>query len=227
MSIRWQGRGNGNTELVGSKGQVIKGAFHATLPGYGLAVNGNRQWIERGNADDGGVVLTTAGAYLFGSRRLLLTAAQTGSLSFFGGCDRLSIASDCSGSSSEMAGNWAMLEVKSGGKTGPQASCYRADLNIASGATVSAGVTSCFMAAAEKLSQSTTTGDVSVFHVPNPQAGTFTQFAVLGAATGCELATFTGNNAFVPNNKGTFTQCGQLKILIGSTQYYIPYGTVA
>ena len=74
---------------------------------------------------------------------------------------------------------------------------------------------------------STTTGNVAVFHVPNPQAGTITQLAVLGSATGCSLETFTGNNAFVPNNKGTFTQVGQLKIMIGTTQYYIPYGTVA
>jgi len=38
---------------------------------------------------------------------------------------------------------------------------------------------------------------------------------------------YTGNGAWVPNNKGTFTQCGQLQILIGSETYYIPYGTVA
>lgn len=169
----------------GSKGQEIWGEFHATAAGKALQLTGTRQWIERGNADDGGVVLTTAGAYLFGSRRLLLTAAQTGSLSFFGGCDRLSIASDCSGSSAEMAGHWGMLEVKSGGKTGSQASCYRADLNIATGSTVSTGITSCFLAAAEKISPTTADGRVTVFHIPNPQAGTFNSLFEFGSAPGC------------------------------------------
>jgi hypothetical protein len=41
------------------------------------------------------------------------------------------------------------------------------------------------------------------------------------------VTSFAGNGAWVPGNKGTFTQCGQLKILIGTNQYYIPYGTVA
>jgi len=44
---------------------------------------------------------------------------------------------------------------------------------------------------------------------------------------GCVVNTYTGNSNFVPNNKGTFTQEGQLKIKIGSSTYYIPYGTVA
>jgi len=44
---------------------------------------------------------------------------------------------------------------------------------------------------------------------------------------GCVVSTFTGNGAFVPGNKGTFTQAGQLKIKIGSNTFYIPYGTVA
>ena len=38
---------------------------------------------------------------------------------------------------------------------------------------------------------------------------------------------YTGDSAWVPNSKGTFTQCGQLQILIGTETYYIPYGTVA
>lgn len=211
MAINWKRKAS-DWVWYGSKGQLIKGVFHATTAGYGLQLTGTRQWIERGNADDGGVALTTEGAYLFGSRRLLLTAAHSGSsLSFFGGCDRLSIAADLSGSSAEMAGHWAMLEVKSGGKTGAQASCYRADLNIASGSVVSSGITSCFLAAAEKLSQTTTTGRVTVIHVPNPQAGTFSNFAEFGSATGCISAFSAGANANF-----------QILIRINGSAYAIP-----
>jgi len=46
-------------------------------------------------------------------------------------------------------------------------------------------------------------------------------------ASGCVVNTATGNSAFVPNNKGTFTQAGQLRIKIGNDTFYIPYGTVA
>jgi hypothetical protein len=226
-NIDWR-RKNADILWNGNRGQIIKGAFNATTGGYGLQVSGDRQWIERGNADDGGSLIATNGAYLFGSRRLLLTAAHTGSsLSFFGGCDRLSINADLSGSSAEMAGHWGFLEVKAGAKCGTQASCYRADISLPSTAVIpSGGVASCFMAAAESLA-GTHTGSATVLHVPNPQAGVFDYLAILGATTGCHLASYTGNSAFVPNNKGTFTQCGQLKIKIDSTDYFIPYGTVA
>ena len=40
-------------------------------------------------------------------------------------------------------------------------------------------------------------------------------------------ATFTGNAGFVSNNKGTFTQAGGIKILVGVTQYWIPYGVLS
>jgi hypothetical protein len=224
--LKWKNKG-GDRVLYGALGQNIKGEFHATVAGKGIKLTGTRQWIERGNADDGGAVLTTAGAYLFGSRRLLLTAAQTGSLSFFGGLDRLSINADCSGSTAEMAGHWGFLEVKAGATCGTQAAAYRADISLPSTAVIpSGGTASCFLAAAESLA-GTHTGNAAVLHVPNPQAGTFDLFAVLGSATGCHTAAYTGNSSFVPNSKGTFTQCGQLKITIGGSAYYIPYGTVA
>jgi hypothetical protein len=49
----------------------------------------------------------------------------------------------------------------------------------------------------------------------------------IDGTTGIVNVASTGNSAFVPNNKGTFTQCGQIKIKIGSSTYYIPFGTVA
>jgi hypothetical protein len=64
-------------------------------------------------------------------------------------------------------------------------------------------------------------------HVPNPNAGTWDVFAYFGSASGCHTAAYTGNSNFVPNNKGTFTQCGQIKININGSAYYVPYGTVA
>lgn len=169
----------------GDYGQIIKGVFNATTAGYGLPLKTTRTWIERGNADDGGKVLTGAGAaYLFGSRRLLLTAVQTGNNSFFGGCDRLSIKSDCSGVLAEMTGHWGMLEVKSGGVTGILAGAVRGDININTGGDIpTGGIASCFLAACEGLG-ATHTGVAAVLHVPNPQVGSFDFFAVFGAAPG-------------------------------------------
>jgi hypothetical protein len=187
-AINWR-RKNSDVHWEGSRGQIIKGAFHATVAGSGIQVTGSRQWIERGNADDGGSVLSTAGAYLFGSRRLLLTAAHTGSsLSFFGGCDRLSVNADLSGSSAEMAGHWGFLEAKAGATLGPQAAAYRADIVLPATAVIpSGGIASAFMAAAESLA-GTHTGKAAVMHVPNPQAGTWDAFLALGSATGVAAA---------------------------------------
>lgn len=39
--------------------------------------------------------------------------------------------------------------------------------------------------------------------------------------------TFTGNGGFVSANKGTFTLSGGIKILVGSTQCWIPYGVLS
>ena len=192
MAIEWSRKGTDIVYYDGSmpgKGQIIKGVFNATTAGYGLQVNSSRTWIERGNADDGGKAVSgTGNAYLFGSRRLLMTYAQTGNNSFFGGCDRLSIAADESGVTAEMAAHWGMLELKSGGKTNSITGAIRADLNIQSGSTISAGITAAFLVAAEAISPTTKTGTVSVMNVKNPQAGTFDNFLAFDSATGCTVA---------------------------------------
>ena len=54
-----------------------------------------------------------------------------------------------------------------------------------------------------------------------------TNVIALPATAGCIVTSFTGNSAFAPNSKGTFTMVGQLKILVGSDVRYIPFGTVA
>jgi hypothetical protein len=51
--------------------------------------------------------------------------------------------------------------------------------------------------------------------------------ASFDAAAGCVTEAFTGNNAFAQNNKGSFTQTGQLIIKVAGATRYIPYGTVA
>ena len=167
--------------------QMIMGQFNATTAGYGLEVNTTRTWIERGNADDGGKIIATAGnAYLFGSRRLLLTAVQTGNNSFFGGCDRLSIAASQVAVTGVMGAHWGMLEVKSGGVVGAAGGngAVRGDININSGGDIGTGKTaSCFLAACESLGSSHT-GVASVIDVPNPATGTFDFFATFGAAPG-------------------------------------------
>lgn len=186
--LQWKPKG-GDRVWYGRLGQELKGEFHATTAGKGIQLRGTRQWVERGNADDGGIAISTNGAYLFGSRRLLLTYAQSGSSkSWFGGCDRLSINADLSGSTAEMAGHWGFLEVKAGATCGTQAAAYRADISLPSTAVIpSGGVASCFLAAAESLA-GTHTGTAAIIHVPNPQAGTFDKFLVLGSATGCTAA---------------------------------------
>jgi hypothetical protein len=200
-------------------GQFIKGVFNATTAGYGLQVNPNRTWIERGNADDGGKVISgTGAAYLYGSRRLLLTAAQTGNNSFYGGCDRLSVAEDESGVTGDMSGHWGMLEVKSGGKTNSLSSAVRADLNIQSGSTVSAGVTAAISVSAEALSPSTHTGTIAVLNVPNPQAGTFDVFASFGSATGACVS--------ASGSLGSIAYKIPVVCPDGTTRY-IPLGTVS
>jgi hypothetical protein len=217
--LEWRRKGS---DIVwgGTRGQLIKGVFNATTAGYGLPLNASRTWIERGNADDGYAALPVDQAYLFGSRRLLLTYPQVGNISAFGGQDRLSIAGDESGITAEIGGHWAMLEIKSGGVTpanGVGCACYRADLAVNSGSTVSANsIVSAFCAAAEKLSATTHTGKYAVLHVPNPQAGTFDYFAVFGSATGCVDA----------HSAGSTTSGLQLLITIGGSAYAIPVAAV-
>jgi len=58
--------------------------------------------------------------------------------------------------------------------------------------------------------------------------GDFTALLKVNAnATGCYTEAYTGNGAFVPNSKGTFTQTGQLRVIVNGATVYIPYGTVA
>ena len=229
--LYWYRDGNSNLNFKGDYGQIIKGVFNATLPVSGLPLSPSRTWFERGNVDDGGAVLAgTGAAYLYGTRRMLLTAAQTGNNSFMGGCDRLSVAASQAAVTGVMSAHWGMLELKSGGITPTNvAGCgaVRADLNCQSGSTVSSGsIVSAFLAACEALS-STHSGRYTVVHVPNPQAGTFDSFAEFGSATGCTGVNGSGSGGVTSSSTGTLAMTGQIKIYVNGNAVYIPYGTVS
>jgi hypothetical protein len=198
------------------KGQIIKGVFNATTAGYGLQLNTGRTWIERGNADDGGKVIGGSGAaYLFGSRRLLITAAQAGNNSWYGGSDRVSITADISGVTAHVAGHWGFLEGKSGA-TVNVAGAVRGQCDMPANTTI-AGVASGFMAASNSLA-GTHTGIAAAFHTTNPVAGTWDVFAAFGTSgndgTGCIDA---GGSKSSP---GTVSKW--VKIDIGGTTHYVP-----
>ena len=229
--LYWYRDGVSDLVYKGDYGQIIKGVFNATKPVSGLPLSPSRTWFERGNVDDGGVVMAgTGAAYLYGTRRMLVTATQTGNNSYMGGCDRLSVAGDESSVTGVCSAHWGMLELKSGGITPANvAGCgaVRGDLNIQSGSTVSSGsIVSAFLAACEALS-GTITGRTTVLHVPNPQAGTFSSFAEFGSTTGFTGAYGSGSSGVTSSGTGTIAMVGQIKIYVNGTAYYIPYGTIS
>ena len=76
-------------------------------------------------------------------------------------------------------------------------------------------------------SPGTITGDWVCMHVRDTTGDFSAFFKIDTNATGCYTAAYTGNGAFVPNSKGTFTQTGQLRIIVAGATVYVPYGTVA
>ena len=192
MAIEWNRKGADIVYYDGSmpgKGQIIKGVFNATIAGYALSLNTSRTWIERGNADDGGAILSGSGAaYLFGSRRLLLTAAQTGNNSFYGGSDRLSVNANVSAVTAHIAGHWGFLEIKSGANVN-RAGAVRGQVDL-NGATIT-GVVSAFMAATNTLA-GTHTGPAVIVDVTRPVTGTWDALlnvdSLSGTVTTCSTA---------------------------------------
>ena len=169
--LRFDGKLNASV-WDGQNNQIIWGRFHATAAGSAIPLNPNRTWAMRGNVDDGGKVLTgTGAAYLFSTRRLLLTAIQTGNNSFYGGCDRLSVNADESAVTGHVAGHWGFLQLLSGGKINHGAA-VRGQVDLPSGA-YSMGVVSAFMAATNDLS-GTHTGPCVVLDVSRPAGGSKT-----------------------------------------------------
>jgi hypothetical protein len=212
------------TGAVIFSGVSAVGAFSSATAGSGIAINSAKTKAFDILADDGGVALT-AGSYQAARFRMLVaTTIASGNISIAGALGHLKVVANVA-SSAPISGIRGYIECS--GAAISSASAVRGMIDIPSGCTISSGaIASAFMADSLDLG-GTHTGSAAVIHVANPGAGTWDFFAAFGTATGCTLATFTGNSAFVPNSKGTFTQCGQVKILINATTYYIPYGTVA
>jgi hypothetical protein len=218
-AIQWS-RKQSDMVWTGRVGQIIKGAFHATSAGYGFKLTTGRTWIERGNADDGGAILTGSGAaYLFGSRRLLVTAAQTGNNSWYGGCDRLSVYADLSGVTAHIAGHWGFLESKGSATKAAVISvgaAVRGQVDLSTQTTIT-NVVSCFMGASNNMG-GTHTGPAVIIHATNPVTGTYDGFAYFGIsgndATGCISAGAT------KSTPGTVDK--YVIIYIAGTAHYIP-----
>lgn len=216
----------GYTVYQGQVGALQIGLFANTAAGPGFPLTSSKTFAHRICADDGRVLLGAA-AYRAQESRLLLTMASTGVVSAFGAEGHAKITGDLSGANGPVAGQWGYAEHGASAKTALVAAGVRGTADLPTGATIPlTGVLSAFLGDSIDLS-GTHTGKATVFHVPNPGAGTWDYFALFGTATGCNITSFAGNGAFVPNFKGTFTQVGQIKINIGATDYYIPYGTVA
>lgn len=191
--------------------QTYFGRFHATAAGYGIKLNANRTWAIRGNADDGGVALATGQAYLFGSRRTLLTYAHTGNLSAYGGCDRCSITADLSGVTGFVGGHWGYLQLLAGAKVNVGGAVL-GQIDVPTNADVT-NVISCFIANVNHLVSHT--GKAVAVHVTNPSSsGLLDGFAAFGTSgndgTGC-IASADGNGAYK-----------YIYVYIAGTRYRIP-----
>ena len=225
MLFRFDGKA-GYAIYDGQVNALQVGKFSSTAAGYGFTLTKTRSFAFRSCADDGGVVFTTGASVKAKEARLLLTAVHTGNISAHGGENHLKVTSDCSGVTGFLGGSWDYLEMGTSAKVA-YAGGSRSMLDIPSGAAVTGAVGSFLAAAGDISGTHSASVPVAVVAATNPTAGSYDAFAYLGSATGCNITSYTGNSAFIPNSKGTFTQVGQLKINIAGTTYYIPYGTVA
>ncbi len=212
---------------------LLLGDFSSATAGSGFALSATNTAAARIYADDGGAKLA-AGEKRVGIARFLYATEDTDATdqTMSGFVGQVKVANNLT-INGNLAGLCGYLEVAAaktliGGRAaqGSIASAVWGRVDVpATGVIGSDAFVSAFGAGANL--GGTHTGKATVLHVVNPSAGAWDYFAVLGSATGCNTEAYTGNGAFVPNNKGTFTQVGQLKINIGGNDYYIPYGTVA
>lgn len=208
----------------GMKGAWQMGEFSSTATGKGLKLSAARTSVHRVYGDTGGSALTT-GAYRPSLSRFLIDYAFSGNISVFGHQGQVKV--NASVTADFIAGVWGYAEVTAGKTiTGPITG-VRGTVDMPATAVIATGqVASAFLADSIDIN-CTHTGKAVPFHVPTVAVGAWDALFALGATTGCHVTSFTGNSNFVPNNKGTFTQLGQIGILIDGTLRYIPYGSVA
>lgn len=190
MSIhtRWSS-GNLVYQERSGYGCVQVGEYASLLKGSGLAVSTNRTAAHRVYADDGGVALP-AGAYRAAMARALLTVAcAAADISVYGHQSQLRVNADYSLATGILGGEWAYLELVSGGKVNVGGALV-AHVDIPSGAYSIAHVAGLLVKSNDL--GGTHTGNVSVIYVPNPGAGTFDAFLDLGSATGATQANAAG-----------------------------------
>ena len=208
----------------GMKGSWQMGEFSSTATGKGLKLSASRTSVHRISGDTGGAALA-AGVYRPSLSRFLIDYAFSANVSAFGFQGQMKVNANVT--ADFLAGIWGYAEVTAGKTITGSIAGVRGTVDMPATAVIAANqIASAFLADSIDIN-CTHTGKAVPLHVPTVASGAWDALVALGATTGCNITSFSGNSAFVPNNKGTFTQQGQIKILIGGTTYYIPYGSVA
>ena len=207
----------------GMKGSWQMGEFSSTATGKGLKLSASRTSVHRIYGDTGGAALA-AGVYRPSLSRFLIDYAFSANVSAFGFQGQMKVNADVT--ADFLAGIWGYAEVTAGKTITGSIAGVRGTVDMPATAVIAANqIASAFLADSIDIN-CTHTGKAVPLHVPTVASGAWDALVALGATTGCNITSFSGNDAFVPNSKGTFTQQGQIKILVGGTTYYIPYGSV-
>lgn len=209
---------------------MLLGDFASATAGSGIPLSATNTAAARIYTDDGGAKLGAGEKRALISRFLYATEDTDNTDQTMSGIvGQLKFVNNIT-ASGNMAGVCGYLEC-SGTKTLTIAStavatALWARVDVPSGFTIGSGTVVSGIGVTADLG-GTHTGRASVVNVVNPSGGAWDAFAEFGNATGCTVTTYTGNSGFDSNSKGTFTQAGQIKIVVGGSTYYIPYGTVS
>lgn len=210
MSIhaRWSS-GNLVFQEKSGIGCLQVGEMASLLKGSGLALSTNRTAAFRAYADDGGVALT-AGAYRAAMARMLLTiACAAGDISVYGYQSQLRVNADYHLATGILGGEWAYLEVVSGGQV-LNAAALVAQLDVASGATIGSGGYAAGVLIKSNTLAGTHTGKAVAIYALNSQATVWDAFLALDASSDFLASSGAGG--------GTSKY---LKVLVGGVAYSI------
>ena len=214
MSLKY--RGNFWEPSDNAVGYAVEvGTFTSAAAGTGVALTAAKTKAVDVCCDDGGAALA-ASAVRSIRGRMLMSVAQSGAVSVYGFQGQVkNIAVDTT--TGNKAGIWGYYESVSGATVANNSTGVLAMIDVPSGATIAADAVVSALKCDSLTLGGTHTGKAAAIHVPNPGAGTWDFFAVLGDTTG---ASATGG-------AGTCTVTGgwvKLPIRVGATTYYIPAG---
>ncbi len=203
------------TEVGTGKGEFQIGAFVSAATGSGQVLSSTKTKALDVCADDGGVALTSS--VRAGRSRLLITTATSGDQSAFGHQGQVKATASLVGTGNT-AGLWGYFEANNAAiHIGGQVAGVYAMADLPTSADITTGgVLAALMCGSNTLA-GTHNGVAAAIHIPNPVAGTWDFFAVLGSATGASAA----------GGAGTCTVAGgwvKLPVRVGATTYYIPAG---